>query len=635
MSGICGWVEPGSRTGGTSSAEMEEGLQAMLRAAGHRGPDGHGSWSEPGGALGHLALHLTPESVYEEQPLVDLDAGLVLVADVRLDNREELLGLLDPPPLSGRSEASTGNSSPVTDTALLLAAYRRWGPDCPQQLIGDFAFAVWESRTRRLFAARDAMGMRSFYFHQKGDGLLFASEVQQLLTVRNVPAELFRPAVAGYLAGGLGRPEWTFYRGIRQLPPAHAILATGSELRQWRFWQADPDRRIRHRRAEDYTRHFREVMQVAVEARLRSRKPAGLLLSGGVDSSTIAIAGAQVAEAGGRAGAPRLRAYSHAFQELADSDERHISKPLAKHLGLPMSDVPSDDCWPLKDYPAHGPHRDEPWIEVYQAMLERGFSTADGEGMGIVLTGHRGDEMVGDWIYDAPGLMRSGDLRAVWREAAAYRAQGQGSVARFLRRELLAPLLGGQDGPAASRGAAPPWLAPGLEETIDLVELQAEAAPPGPFEGARAGRHGRIFRFGGARAALHHRRTALHTGLEHADPWSDRRIAEFVLAIPQHLVNRISEPKRLARKAMSDAIPPTLTRRTEKIIPSGLFHRGFREREVATVRGLLEGSRAAEAGFLEAREVMRVYEIYLGGQAPPHDFWWPLTLEMWLRAHWS
>jgi asparagine synthase (glutamine-hydrolysing) len=634
MSGICGWVEPGSRTGDTSSGEMEVGLQAMLRAASHRGPDGHGIWSEPGGALGHLALRLTPESVHEEQPLVDPDAGLVLVADVRLDNREELLRILEPPPLSSRREAATEDPSPVTDAALLLAAYRRWGPDSPKQLIGDFAFAVWESRTRRLFAARDAMGMRSVYFLQKGGGLLFASEVQQLLAVPDVHAELFRPAVGGYLAGGLGRPEWTFYRGIRQLPPAHAILATGSELRQWRFWQADPDQRIRHRRAADYTLQFREVMQAAVKARLRSRRSVGLLLSGGVDSSTIAIAGAEVAQPGGGVGTPRLRAYSHAFQELTDSDERHISQPLAERLGLPVTDVPSDDCWPLKDHPCHGPHRDEPWTEVYQAMLERSFRAAGREGMGVLLTGHRGDEMVGDWIYDVPGLMRSGDLGAVWREATAYRAQGRGSGARFLRRELLAPFLAGQGSSAAPTAAPPPWLASELEATIDLAELREEAAPSGPFEGARAARHGRIFRLGGARAALHHRRTALHAGLEHADPWSDRRIAEFVLAIPQHLVNRISEPKRLARQAMSDVISPAFTRKTEKIIPSGLFHRGFREREVASVHDLMKNSRAAEAGFLEAQEVTRIYKTYLDGQAPPHDFWWPLTLEMWLRAHW-
>ncbi|MDQ3661536.1 MAG: asparagine synthase-related protein, partial [Actinomycetota bacterium] len=204
------------------------------------------------------------------------------MADARIDNREELVRTL-----WGGSHLP---DEPPTDAELILEAYRRWGEECPARLIGDFAFAIWDARRGRLFAARDPMAMRALYYRVEPRRVLFGTEVKQILAVPGVPARIFEPAVGAYLAGPFGHMEWTFYEGISQLAPAHALVVDASGQRTWRYWDIDPDFRIEYPTEEEYVEHFLEVFLEAVRCRLRSTKPVGIFLSGGMDSGSIASA---------------------------------------------------------------------------------------------------------------------------------------------------------------------------------------------------------------------------------------------------------------------------------------------------------------------------------------------------------
>ncbi len=145
MSAICGIVH-------FDGAPVDAAaLRAMTGAAPHRGPDGVRYWMGDAAGLAHLAFHVTPESVRETQPLISTDGRYVLVADARIDNRDELLAAL-------RGEPDLPPAP--TDADLILAAFRRWGEACPERLLGDFVFAVWDTANRRLFLARDALGGR-------------------------------------------------------------------------------------------------------------------------------------------------------------------------------------------------------------------------------------------------------------------------------------------------------------------------------------------------------------------------------------------------------------------------------------------------------------------------------------------
>jgi asparagine synthase (glutamine-hydrolysing) len=634
LSGVCGLVNLDG-----APVEPEE-LRAMAKAAAHRGPDGIHFWIEGNAGLAHLALNLTPESARERQPLADERGEVILTADARIDNHEELVRTL------GFGNYLSGPEP--TDAELILAAYRRWGEGCAARLIGDFAFAVWDAKRQRLFAARDAMAMRAFYYRVEPRRVLFGTEAKQVLAAPGVPVRLFEPAVAAHLAGPFGLPEWSFYEGISQLPPAHALVVEEGGCRVWRYWDADPEYRLEYASEEEYVEHFTEIFLEAVRCRLRSTKPVGLFLSGGVDSGSVASTAGWLMRRERSGVPPSFRAYSWAFEELTECDERHISDGIARHYGFPVTDIPADNTWPLKDYPEHGPDRDEPLIWVYQPLIEEGLSVARSEGMGLMISGDRGDEVVGNWALDYLGLLRACWWRELRDDLREESRQFGETPAWTASRELLKPLLLGvwpqgtgwalekrrrlrHPGPSY-----PDWVRPEFARRVGLEEIIEKSVPrPTMNELARQARYKSIFSLASARIISLNERTRAYFGLGFADPWSDRRLASLVLGAPQWRIQRFTQPKRIARLAMRGVMPEGTRKTAGKIEPVSLFHRGFKERAKNTVLALIEGSRAAAWGYVDEEALRKRYLSYLRDEPQTFDFWWPLTLEMWLRRYWA
>lgn len=185
MSGIAGIYYPDGRPVDRTD------LERMGAAIAHRGPDGEGVWSNGPVALGHRMLWTTPESLQERLPRLSATGDFVLTADARIDNRDDLVAALD---LSDRP------TSEVTDSQLILAAYEKWGTSCSEKLLGDFAFAVWDSRRQQLFCSRDPMGIKPFYYYHTAGVFAFASEIQALLCLDGVPRRLNEVKVADFLA---------------------------------------------------------------------------------------------------------------------------------------------------------------------------------------------------------------------------------------------------------------------------------------------------------------------------------------------------------------------------------------------------------------------------------------------------
>jgi asparagine synthase (glutamine-hydrolysing) len=275
---------------------------------------------------------------------------------------------------------------------------------------------------------------------------------------------------------------------------------------------------------------------------------------------------------------------------------------------------------------------------------------ASSDGMGLVLSGSRGDEMVGDWVFDPPGLLRAGQLSTLWSELRAYRHYNGESLRQATIRRMLKPLLVESWPWGAERALGlrrrlrrsgqqppyPPWVRPEFANSIGLAELIEQRKPRSPFTNhARRMRYERIFMLSASRFMAADERTRARYGLSFADPWSDRRLAEFVLAVPQWRIQRVGESKRIARLAMRGLMPEQVRQRAAKIIPVSLFDRGFKERARDAVFALITGSRAASRGYLDEGALRDYYESFLLDAPQPHDFWWPLTLEMWLRRYWS
>ena len=177
---------------------------------------------------------------------------------------------------------------------------------------------------------------------------------------------------------------------------------------------------------------------------------------------------------------------------------------------------------------------------------------------------------------------------------------------------------------------------PELAKRIGLAELIEHRKPRSSItDHARRMRYERIFVLSASRIMPADERTRARFGLGFADPWSDRRLAEFVLAVPQWRIQQVGKPKRIARLAMRGLMPEQVRQRAAKIIPVSLFDRGFKEHARDTVFALITGSQAGARGYLDEGALRDYYESFLLDAPQPHDFWWPLTLEMWLRRYWS
>ena len=322
-------------------APVDPGLLGrMAEAAAYRGPDGIRYRVDGNVGLAHLALNSTPESLQELQPLLSADGVLCLTADARVDNRDELYSTLT---TSGYLQGKD-----ATDADLILAAYRCWGEACPEHIIGDFAFAVWDGREQKLFCARDPFGIKPLHYSQIGSILCVASEAQQILQHPGVPRRLDEVALADHLVNNCDDEERTMFLDVRRVPPGHRLIATRSGLRTERYWDIDPGVDIRYGRDSEYEAHFLALFQRAVADRLRSSGPVvGVTMSGGMDSTSIAAVAQRILAAGD--GGSRLIAYSYAFDTLADCDERIYSRAVAAQAGIEIAYIDAERFWLLDD----------------------------------------------------------------------------------------------------------------------------------------------------------------------------------------------------------------------------------------------------------------------------------------------
>lgn len=611
--------------------------ERMAAAAPHLvGVDGVSSWEGIGAAFSHATSAGYHDGT--KQPVVVDD--VVCVADARIDNRAELRADL------GLALTADGHMS---DALLIALAYRRWGGECAARLLGDFAMVVWDTQRRCLFSARDAMGSRPLYYRAEPGRVLVATGAGQILAAPGVSREPDEAALIADIAGLYALPSMTPFRGIDQLAPGHALTADADGYRVRRYWDIDPDQRIRHRHAADYAEDLRELLAAAVRDRIGDSKTVGMFLSGGLDATSVASTAAEILRTD-RGSTDDLRAYSWAFDDLSDDDERRVSRIVSDAHGIAVTDVHGDDAWPLHSLTAHAPHLDDPFIWLYQPLVDRTLTAARQEDISVMLTTDRGDEMVGNWVYDDLGLLLAGRLPSIWADLRAFTEPRHLRPRSYIRQRLARPLLETawppHVWPSLRRGVIdrgrvrvrrpPAWVPPNAARRVDLGDIMRSFAPTTTIrDHARRERYASVFHPDSLRIARLRQRTFARHGLTYADPWGDRRIAAFVCAIPQWRVQRHARPKLLTQEAMRGVVPEAARRSPSRASPVGLFRRAFNERETTTVHRLLDDSRAASAGWLDAEALRASFDSYLRGEDQQHDFWHPLCVEMWLRRWWD
>jgi asparagine synthase (glutamine-hydrolysing) len=287
MSGIAGILNLDGRPVENSD------LWQMVSMLKRRGPDGSNVWHDGSVGFGQTMLVTTPEASHERLPHISVHGDLVIIADARLDNRDELIAVLG---YQDREQDKLG------DSELILGAYQKWGEACPEKLLGDFAFAVWDSKQQKLFCARDHFGVRPFYYyHDPGRIFVFASEPRAILVLKQIPYRINEGRIADFLISqleGIDKTS-TFFEDVFRLPPAQSLSITRATMRQQQYWALEPGPELKLPSDEAYAEAFLEVFTEAVRCRLRGKGMVGSMLSGGMDSgSIVAVARELLAEKG-------------------------------------------------------------------------------------------------------------------------------------------------------------------------------------------------------------------------------------------------------------------------------------------------------------------------------------------------
>ena len=505
-------------------------LERMARTIRHRGPDDSGVYAEGSVGLANVRLAVIDTSPAGHQPMASADGRYVIVYNGELYNYRELAAELAD---SGHSFASR------TDTEVVLHAYEEWGPDCLHRFNGMFAFAVWDTRTRELFVARDRLGIKPLYYVTIGGTFAFGSEVKALIAA-GYRAQVSPAGLAEYFTFQNTLSDATLFDGVRMLPAGHSIRVSegGASARPTLYWDLafEPDESVA---PEEWVEGVRSRLREGSDASARSDVPIGSYLSGGLDSSSIALVASRAT--------PRLMTFTGGFDLESVTgfeavfDERAEAEAISRlgptehytmvmHAG-DMSWVMPELVWHLEDLRVGMAYQNH-----YIARLASKFVT-------VTLAGTGGDELFAGYP---------------WRYGLVEDAH---DPAEFERRhyEYWTRLVADAD--------KPDFFSPETWETIraaaPLKAYREVIAPAAHLDPAT-----RALYFE-AKTFLHgllvvEDRVSMANSLEARVPFLDNELVELALRIPVRLQYDAESGKRILRQAMQGLLPDDVLSRPKQ-----------------------------------------------------------------------
>jgi asparagine synthase (glutamine-hydrolysing) len=590
-------------------------VERMSARLAHRGPDGEAAFCDGPAALGFRRLAIIDLTEAAMQPVVSADGRLRLLHNGEIYNYRELRAELE---ACGHTFRSAG------DAEVALAAYVEWGEACLERFNGMWAIAVWDRDRRRLFCARDRFGVKPFYYRLEHRRFAFASE----------PAALPGPfsanprAVREYLAQGyLDHEDETFFAGVRRLPPGHALTfdEDGPRLRCW--WRLSAGEVH-----DDAADELRELFLDSVRLRLRSDVPVGTALSGGLDSSAVAVAvdGLLRNESGNAASVGAAQRTFTAYFEEAGFDERPFARAVVDRAKVEPTWISFDANDLVDNLPVIIRAQGEPFGSTSIAAGWYVMRAAARAGVKVMLDGQGGDEVLGG--YRALVGCHLADL------VARGRALQLGRELPGLRSTFgVLPLA-----VATARPFAPERVVREVRGRVrrgaPLVHADLPATGPATNGssafGSRFRRHQDLLitRRGLPELLRYEDRNSMAHGVEARLPFLDYRLVELALAVPAERLLRGGRTKALLRDALADLLPPQVRNRTDKV--------GFATPEPSWFRGRL-GELAADVfasqafrqrGFVDARAANRLLARHRAGTVTAGmELWRALNLELWAR----
>ncbi len=627
MCGICGVV---SEEG--LPRESAHWVRNMCDAIAHRGPDDEGVLADPKAVLGARRLSII-DLKGGNQPITNENGTVWVVFNGEIYNHRELRSDL---------ESRGHRFATRSDTEVIAHAYEEYGTDCPKRLAGMFAFAIWDQKRCSLFAARDRLGQKPFYYAECAGKLCFGSELKALLQLPGLPTELDEVALYHYLSLQYVPDPWSIYQGIRKLPAAHWLCYENGQLKIQRYWELDfePKLVLDSREAAD---KLRGLLTQAVRRRLMSEVPLGAFLSGGIDSSIVVGLMAQHS-----ATAVKTFSIGFTFESL---NELPYARTVAERWGTDHHEIiitPDrfDDVFPKLVEAFDEPFADSSAFQPYYLAREtRRYVT-------VALNGDGGDESFAgyprywldrlvrpyarlpttvtqrlvpalvDWLPEP----RQVSIEANWvlglkRLAQVTRTSSKASIIRWgsffdetLKAQILAPAV--------------------LERLIgiDTCELLAE-----DFDNASASSvldrtlavDTRNYLCGDILVKTD-RMTMAHS-LEGRSPFLDHELQEFIARLPAAFKLQGRLGKVLLRKALSGIVPPKIMKRPKRGFGAPV-ESWLRDEIQPAAQDLVLSSSARIGDYFSRKALKKMFDEHTSGRSDHgRRIWALLMLEGWMR----
>ncbi|MBZ0155097.1 MAG: asparagine synthase (glutamine-hydrolyzing) [Alphaproteobacteria bacterium] len=561
MCGIAGICR--TREDGVIEADTLRAMAALLR---HRGPDGTGFYRDEGVGLAHTRLSIIdPEG--GRQPMSNEDGTVWITFNGEIFNYRELRTDL---------EQRGHLFSTKSDTEVILHLYEDFGPECLHFLNGQFAFALWDKRKQRLFLARDRVGIRPLFYTKTAGVLLFASEVKSLFMHGEVKRELDLYALDQVFTFWTTIPPRTAFRDIRELPAGHYMVVQGEAVTIRKYWDPEFEGEEGARAEGEYAEELRSLLIDAVRLQLRADVPVGAYLSGGIDSSVIALLIRRYT------GAP-LRTFSVTFEE-SQYDESAYQRQMAgyldtEHLSLPCAPHDIGRVFPDVIW-----HTERPVVRTAPAPLYLLSGLVRSCGYKVVLTGEGADEILAGYdifkevkvrrfIERQPGSkMRSRILKRLYPYLADSPVRSVPYAEAFFGG-------GPASFPAEYYSHLPRWNTTAKAKTFFSGSLRGElrchdtSSEMTAFlrEGVRA--HDDLSRaqylemkilLPGYILSSQGDRVAMAHSVEGRFPFLDHRVVEFCCALPPHLRMKVLTEKYLLKESMKGFLPDPVIRRAKQ-----------------------------------------------------------------------
>lgn len=629
MCGITGWAssDPG--------AHPADGAEALLRSMcgriSHRGPDDEGVWLGPGASLGMRRLSVIDLKT-GDQPVWNKARTVLTVMNGELYNFREVRRGLEK--RGHRFETSS-------DTEILPHLYEEYGDSLVDHLDGMFAFAIWDIEKCRLLIARDRFGEKPLYYGVFGGELIFGSELKALIAHPSVRRELDPDAAYHYFSFDYVPAPRSIFKGIRKLPAGHLLTWESGKLKVRKYWDVNFDKPAKRPTIGEASERLVDLISDSVEKRLISDVPLGVLLSGGIDSSTVAAFAA-------RHSSSKVKTFSIGFDESSFDESSHARK-VAEHLGTEHHEhvLSMDTAATLINEIAEW--LDEPLADpslIPTFLLSRFVR----QHVTVALGGDGGDEIFAGYpmylghrvhrLYSAvPGFIRSGLVEP----AVASLSAGTGNLTfdykakRFVRAADL-------DDVARHHS----WFgsfSPSEKDSLLSEEFVSRLADTDTYGDAR-----RLAENCGADSQLERMqyldmklylaediltkvdRASMAVSLEVRAPFLDHKIAEYVSSLPPGFKLRGRTSKFILKKAVGNMLPSEIINRPKKGfgIPVAEWLKGSLN---PLMKDLLSSDELSREGIFDPRFVEKLIREHESGQANHYkQLWNLLVFRLWSRT---